>query len=131
VLRTHVLLPPDYTGGGACLRRRGPGGGQAPSRRSTPLPWERERETVRQRDRESLKYQNVQRFRGGLVSKAHRLLYDSTLGSRVIKKKSACGHEGQAAVKLPRDARVNAPHLPRETLSERETVVTCNTAVVY
>jgi len=30
---------------------------------------------------------NVKRFRGGLVFKAHRLLYHSTLGSRVIKKK--------------------------------------------
>ena len=30
---------------------------------------------------------HVQRFRGGLVFKAHRLLYHSTLGSRVIKKK--------------------------------------------
>ena len=30
---------------------------------------------------------NVERFRGGLVSKAHRLLYDSTLGSRVIMEK--------------------------------------------
>ena len=30
---------------------------------------------------------NVQRFRGGLVFKAHRLLYLSTLGLRVIKKK--------------------------------------------
>ena len=30
---------------------------------------------------------NVERFRGGLVFKAHRLLYHSTLGSRVIKKK--------------------------------------------
>ena len=29
----------------------------------------------------------VQRFRGGLVFKAHRLLYHSTLGLRVIKKK--------------------------------------------
>ena len=28
----------------------------------------------------------VKRFRGGLVFKAHRLLYHSTLGSRVIKK---------------------------------------------
>ena len=26
------------------------------------------------------------RFRGGLVSKAHRFVYHSTLGSRVIKK---------------------------------------------
>ena len=30
---------------------------------------------------------NVERFRGGLVLKAHRWLYHSTLGSRVIKKK--------------------------------------------
>ena len=29
----------------------------------------------------------MNRFRGGLVFKAHRLLYHSTLGSRVIKKK--------------------------------------------
>jgi len=28
----------------------------------------------------------VKRFRGGLVFKAHRLLYHSTLGWRVIKK---------------------------------------------
>ena len=30
---------------------------------------------------------NVKRFRGGLVFEAHRLLYHSTLGLRVIKKK--------------------------------------------
>ena len=30
---------------------------------------------------------NVKRFRGGLVFKAHRLLYHSTLGLRVIEKK--------------------------------------------
>jgi len=30
----------------------------------------------------------VKRFRGGLVFKAHRLLYHSTLGVRVIKKKT-------------------------------------------
>ena len=29
-------------------------------------------------------------FRGGLVFKAHRLVYHSTLGLRVIKKKKAC-----------------------------------------
>ena len=34
---------------------------------------------------------NVQWFRGGLVFKAHRLLYHSTLGLRVIKKKRRCG----------------------------------------
>jgi len=36
---------------------------------------------------EQLLHRNVQRFRGGLVCKAHRLLYHSTLGLRVIKKK--------------------------------------------
>jgi len=30
-------------------------------------------------------------FRGGLVFKAHRLVYHSTLGWRVIKKKRGCG----------------------------------------
>ena len=37
--------------------------------------------------RSQFKNRNVQRFRGGLVFKAHRLLYHSTLGLRVIKKK--------------------------------------------
>jgi hypothetical protein len=37
----------------------------------------------------SLGVGNVQRFRGGLVFKAHRLLYHSTLGLRVIKKEKA------------------------------------------
>jgi len=36
---------------------------------------------------EQLLSRNVERFRGGLVFKAHRLLYYSTLGTRVIKKK--------------------------------------------
>ena len=36
---------------------------------------------------EQLRDRNVQRFRGGLVFKAHRLLYQSTLGLRVTKKK--------------------------------------------
>jgi len=34
---------------------------------------------------------NFQRFRGGLVFKAHRHLYHSTLGLRVIKKKDDVG----------------------------------------
>jgi len=38
-------------------------------------------------------YINVQWFRGGLVFKAHRLLYHSTLGLRVIKKKGEGGIE--------------------------------------
>jgi len=37
------------------------------------------------------------RFRGGLVFEAHRLVYHSTLGLRVIKKKKSCG------TKLPND----------------------------
>ena len=34
-----------------------------------------------------LLHRNIKRFRGGLVFKAHRWLYHSTLGSRGIKKK--------------------------------------------
>ena len=34
---------------------------------------------------------NVKRFRGGLELKARRLLYHSTLGSRVIEKKRRLG----------------------------------------
>ena len=37
--------------------------------------------------RQSEKYLERCRFRGGLVFMAHRLLYHSTLGLRVIKKK--------------------------------------------
>jgi len=37
-----------------------------------------------------LLHRNVKRFRGGLAFKAHRLLYQSTLGLRVIKKKKTC-----------------------------------------
>ena len=36
---------------------------------------------------EQLLGRNVKQFRGGLVLKAHRLVYRSTLGLRVIKKK--------------------------------------------
>ena len=36
---------------------------------------------------------NMKRFRGGLVFKALRLVYHSTLGSRVIKKKKKKGKE--------------------------------------
>ena len=35
----------------------------------------------------------MKRFRGGLVFKAHRLLYHSTLGLRVIKKKKKVKEE--------------------------------------
>ena len=37
----------------------------------------------------------MQRFRGGLVFKAHRRLYHSTLGVRVIKKKEKVPGEAQ------------------------------------
>jgi len=35
---------------------------------------------------EKLLHRSMQRFRGGLVFKAHRLLYHSTLGLRIIQK---------------------------------------------
>ena len=38
-----------------------------------------------------LLYINVQRFRGGLVFKAHRLWYHSTPGLKLIKKKKSTG----------------------------------------
>ena len=44
---------------------------------------------------EQLLRRNVKRFRGGLVCKAHRLVYPSTLGWRVIKKKKEGVEEGQ------------------------------------
>jgi len=37
-------------------------------------------------DRGAVTHNLVQRFRGGLVFKAHRRVYHSTLGLRVIKK---------------------------------------------
>jgi len=43
--------------------------------------------TAPARGNRELLHKNVQRFRGGLVFKAHRLLYRSTPGLRVIKKK--------------------------------------------
>ena len=45
------------------------------------------RARIVQRFRGGLVFTNVQRFREGRVFKAHRWLYHSTLGSRVIKKK--------------------------------------------
>jgi len=43
-------------------------------------------ESVNPGEAEQRLLRNVQRFRGGLVFKAHRLLYHSTLGLRVINK---------------------------------------------
>ena len=62
---------PPLRGGGARACPRG----SAPGR---PAAWEGQGQVLRR---------NVKRFRGGLVCKAHRLLYHSTLGLRVIKKK--------------------------------------------
>jgi len=67
--------------GGASCRRAG-----APSDPS----W-RTSDVQRWGRRDSPRGRNVQRFRGGLVFKAHRLLYHATLGSRVIKKKKKAG----------------------------------------
>jgi len=55
---------------------------------------------------EQLLYRNVQRFRGGLVFKAHRLLYHSTLGLRVIKKKKNL-ESGVGVHHLPAKNRIN------------------------
>jgi len=64
-------------------------------------------------------HRDVQRFRGGLVSKAHRLLRHSTQGLRVIKKKrrrpNAARRDGkarQAQLVLPSRFRVE-PHEAR------------------
>ena len=43
----------------------------------------------------------MQRFRGGLVFKAHRLVYHSTLGLRVIKKKKKVTGVGSVAADVP------------------------------
>jgi len=50
---------------------------------------------------------NVKRFRGGVVSKAHRLLYHSTLGLSVIKKKKTEVEDGRP----PGRGRVASPPL--------------------
>ena len=42
-----------------------------------------------------LLYRNVERFRGGLVVKARRLLYHSALGLRVIKRRERTLHRAQ------------------------------------
>jgi len=45
----------------------------------------------------------MQRFRGGLVFKAHRLVYHSTLGLRVIKKHHAEQRGRRVVVHRPRE----------------------------
>ena len=49
---------------------------------------------------------NVKQFRGGLVSKAYRLLYHSTLGLRVIEKKRKDNLFGGGVARLARLQRV-------------------------
>ena len=56
---------------------------------------------------QGLLYINVQRFRGGLVFKAHRLLYHSTLGLRVTKKKKKVEGLGFMGGRPVRVGRVN------------------------
>ena len=53
---------------------------------------------------------NVQRFRGGLVFEADRLLYHSTLGSRVIKKRRRGFGEANSC---PRPLPSSGSHLQR------------------
>ena len=52
-------------------------------------------------DTSPLLSRNVERFQGGLVFKAHRLLYNSTLGPRVINKKKKKGGHLQAPRSRP------------------------------
>jgi len=48
-------------------------------------------------ERDAASLSDVQRFRGGLVFKAHRLLYHSTLGVRVIQKRRRRPGDGAGA----------------------------------
>jgi len=55
----------------------------------------------------------VKLFRGGLVFKAHRLLYHSTLGLRVIKKKKKRG-ESDLELRVRRDFEAEEPLAVRQ-----------------
>ena len=57
-----------------------------------------------------LLYINVQWFRGGLVCKAHRLLYHSTLGLRAIKKKKKYQRHDWTSEKLSLTAWMSTRH---------------------
>jgi len=61
-----------------------PEGVDAPNLRRVPRRSTTQRAT---HSRTTISQKCVKRFRGGFVFKAHRLLYPSTLGLRVIKKK--------------------------------------------
>ena len=58
---------------------------------------------------------NVKQLRGGLVSKAHRLLFHSTLGSRIIKKKKNLG-AGSRPLDAGRSPATSCSATPRLTL---------------
>ena len=66
-------------------------------------------------ERHRLLRRNVNRFRGGLVFKAHRLVYHSTLGLRVMKKKeeAVCARRSYA----PSLSRIKNLGNPRNNLS--------------
>ena len=56
----------------------------------------------------------VERFRGGLVSKAHRLLYHSTIGSRVIRKRDDdTWQRSSTEILLPSNCNSAAPGVVR------------------
>jgi len=79
--------------------------------------------TLASNERVSLLSRNVQRFRGGLVCKAHRLLYHSTLGLRVIKKKGEVSGFNFICFSFQRlGCRVRATFLyvPERTLASKE-----------
>ena len=62
---------------------------------------------------------NVKRFRGGLVFKAHILVYHATLGLRVIMKKSTCASRATVAPhSLFSDLNLHADnlHMPPQSL---------------
>jgi len=73
----------------------------------------RKRETSSQ-FREQLLRRNVKRYRGGLVFKARRLLYHSTLGLRVINSR----HRGVNG-SHPRITSLTSSHTPNEGLPTR------------
>jgi len=63
-----------------------------------------------------VKSQKCEAVPKGLVFKAHRLLYHSTLGLRVIKKKrrvEARARKGTFQREVPREQKILKGHLPR------------------
>ena len=75
----------------------------------------------RNRLRESGVSRNVKRFRAGLVFKAHRRLYHSTLGSRVIKRKKKKSGAG-----FRKSGRLRAPLLCHQVQDAKLAVFSCH-----